>query len=364
MFQEPVSFPRGVPFCRECGKDVQATWKVCPHCAAPQSVENSTQSTDVSLSDSVIGGDVTINQNNPEEIAAAMVSALERLGFSDQGQPESLDEAQQNEVKDILKLSDSLERQGIQLSPQIELDLGRASQTVGNHDNTQNHFNRALESAIQINDFRLISQAYSGLVNVSIRTGDGEAALNYSKANKDAAIQSGDMFEICNAMLSQGRAELKLGQHTEGINTLMQALQIARQQNQDFQVAAILGNLANHYRQMKQYKLAVDAASESLQLFKKFTSIIDICRLTYSCGLINMETGHYHLCEEQLREALTLAQSCGNREMQSSCWVDLGNLYRVHYQLHDQANEYYRNYVSIHRELGNPDNQWIIENKF
>ena len=25
-----------VSLCSECGKEVQATWKVCPHCAAPQ----------------------------------------------------------------------------------------------------------------------------------------------------------------------------------------------------------------------------------------------------------------------------------------------------------------------------------------
>ena len=36
----------------------------------------------VSLQDSAIGGDINITQNNAEDIATAMVSALERLGFT------------------------------------------------------------------------------------------------------------------------------------------------------------------------------------------------------------------------------------------------------------------------------------------
>ena len=46
-----------VRFCRECGEQVETTWKFCPHC-------NSTQQTaSVSVQDGVIAGDVTIYQS-------------------------------------------------------------------------------------------------------------------------------------------------------------------------------------------------------------------------------------------------------------------------------------------------------------
>ena len=46
-----------MPFCRECGGEVETTWKFCPHCNISQ------QTASVSVQDGVISGDVTITQN-------------------------------------------------------------------------------------------------------------------------------------------------------------------------------------------------------------------------------------------------------------------------------------------------------------
>ena len=46
-------------FCKECGKEVQDEWKTCPHCSC--SLEGSSQN--VSLQDSVVMGDIKINDS-------------------------------------------------------------------------------------------------------------------------------------------------------------------------------------------------------------------------------------------------------------------------------------------------------------
>ena len=46
-----------MPFCRECGGQVETTWKFCPHCNSSQ------QTASVSVQDGVIAVDVTITQN-------------------------------------------------------------------------------------------------------------------------------------------------------------------------------------------------------------------------------------------------------------------------------------------------------------
>ena len=51
---------------------------------------SSSQSTKILLQDSVVGGDINITQNNAEDIATAMVRALERMGFSGQSSPAEL----------------------------------------------------------------------------------------------------------------------------------------------------------------------------------------------------------------------------------------------------------------------------------
>ena len=51
-----------MPFCRDCGKEVQEDWKTCPHCSI--SLTESSQS--ISIQDSAISGNVSIN--NPTSI--------------------------------------------------------------------------------------------------------------------------------------------------------------------------------------------------------------------------------------------------------------------------------------------------------
>ena len=60
---------------------------------------SSSQSANVNLHDSVIGGDVNITQNNAVDIATAMVQALERMGFSGQSSPTELTASQEKEVE-------------------------------------------------------------------------------------------------------------------------------------------------------------------------------------------------------------------------------------------------------------------------
>lgn len=68
-----------MPFCRECGKSVEADWKVCPHCAAPignpvsANIENST------INDSVVLVDNSQIINDINSISTAVKSVSQCL---------------------------------------------------------------------------------------------------------------------------------------------------------------------------------------------------------------------------------------------------------------------------------------------
>jgi hypothetical protein len=68
-----------MPFCRECGKEVQDDWKLCPYCESsvdpPSEQNSSSQSTNMLLQDSVIAGDVTTTINDPSSISTAVQEA-------------------------------------------------------------------------------------------------------------------------------------------------------------------------------------------------------------------------------------------------------------------------------------------------
>jgi len=90
----------------------------------PASPAPSNQSANVSLQDSVIGGDVNITQNNAEDIATAMVSALEKMGFSGQSSPAELTPSQEAEVEQVLEMSEQLASHGIEIEPWTETTRG------------------------------------------------------------------------------------------------------------------------------------------------------------------------------------------------------------------------------------------------
>ena len=81
----------------------------------------------VSLQDSVIAGNVNITQNNAEDIAKAMVQALERMGFSGQSSPTELTPSQEKEVEQVLEMSEQLAGHGIEIDPWTEITLGNAA---------------------------------------------------------------------------------------------------------------------------------------------------------------------------------------------------------------------------------------------
>ena len=59
----------------------------------------------INFRDSAMSEDIIITQNNAEDIATAMVKALERVGFSGQSSPAELTPSQEKEVEQVLEMS-------------------------------------------------------------------------------------------------------------------------------------------------------------------------------------------------------------------------------------------------------------------
>ena len=63
-----------MPFCRECGKEVEASWMHCAHCGSQQPVQQS--STNV-IQDSVVTNETNITiYNDPEVITRGIIAAI------------------------------------------------------------------------------------------------------------------------------------------------------------------------------------------------------------------------------------------------------------------------------------------------
>jgi tetratricopeptide (TPR) repeat protein len=167
-----------MPFCRECGGQVEATWKFCSECNNALPLPQSP-----ALKDSVVSGDVNITQNNAEDIATAMVSALERMGFSGQSAPAELTPSQEAEVEQVLEMSEQLVSHGIEIEPWTENTLGNAAKLAGLTNTAQQHYLRALETFRKNGDREGEAASLNNLGNIALNRGDlAEAERLYQKS--------------------------------------------------------------------------------------------------------------------------------------------------------------------------------------
>ena len=124
-----------MPFCRDCGKSVEADWKFCPNC-------NASQQSSVTVQDGVISGDVTVN--NLHDIKEAMGQLLAEIGFTKDSSPDELTSEQTQQVEKVLEISEQLESHGIEIDPCTEITLGNAAKLAGRTHSAQKHYVLAL----------------------------------------------------------------------------------------------------------------------------------------------------------------------------------------------------------------------------
>tara|TARA_X000001036_G_scaffold48074_1_gene38421 strand:+ start:529 stop:1575 length:1047 start_codon:yes stop_codon:yes gene_type:complete len=73
-----------MPFCRQCGKEVESDWKICPFCGEPQDIGNdkSESPSPLQFQDSAMSGDIhhTVINNDVDAVTNAVIMALDKLG--------------------------------------------------------------------------------------------------------------------------------------------------------------------------------------------------------------------------------------------------------------------------------------------
>ena len=97
-----------MPFCRECGKEVQNDWKTCPHCSS--SLTESSQG--ISVQDSAISGDVIGVVNDPKAISEGYKQALKEI---EEEKQKEIDEEEERK-----RIAEEEERKRIALEKEIE----------------------------------------------------------------------------------------------------------------------------------------------------------------------------------------------------------------------------------------------------
>ena len=164
---------------RKLSQDGKSEWtgsEWVPVGTETQHVSGANVYTQQKIVDSVIMGNLTsqtIVQNSPEDMAKAMVLALEQIGFVGNIQTSNPSNQQMSNVKNLLKAGDELTSQGVTIKGSTNLKLGNAARLTGRYQAAMEYYQRALDT------FRAESN----------RSGEADALINIGYV----ALNQGDV---------------------------------------------------------------------------------------------------------------------------------------------------------------------------
>ena len=177
---------------RQLSQDGKSEWtgsEWVPVGTETQHVSGANVYTQQKIVDSVIMGNLTsqtIVQNSPEDMAKAMVLALEQIGFVGNIQTSNPSHQQMSNVKNLLKAGDKLSSRGVKIQGSTDLKLGNAARLTGRYQAAMEHYQRALDT------FRAESN----------RSGEADALINigYVALNQGDVPQAYSTFQDAQAM--------------------------------------------------------------------------------------------------------------------------------------------------------------------
>jgi tetratricopeptide (TPR) repeat protein len=210
-----------MPFCRECGGQVEVTWKFCPHC------NNEQESSVVIGNDSVHVGDITVNKI--DEIKQGLEEVLAGLGFTKDSSPTELTPSQEAEVEQVLEMSEQLASHGLEIDPWTEIVLGNAAKLSGRTNTAQQHYLRALETFRKSGDRQGEAASLGNLGLIARRRGDLAEAERLQRESLAIEREIGNRQGEAASLINLGEIARHRGDLAEAERLQRESLAIKRE---------------------------------------------------------------------------------------------------------------------------------------
>jgi tetratricopeptide (TPR) repeat protein/predicted Ser/Thr protein kinase len=163
------------------------------------------------------------------------------------------------------------------------------------------------------------------------------------------------------ALLAQGRVEIKSGNPANGLDSLSAALSLATQFNRDEQRADVQQAMGVAYQLLNRLPDALRSFQDSLEIKRKLGLKSGSAESLSAIAQVNRAMGKPDLALQGYTEALSLMRETGDKAGTAGAINDLGNL------LYDQGNydkslNLFKEFLRIVTELGNEQDQGLALN--
>jgi tetratricopeptide (TPR) repeat protein len=197
---------------------------------------------------------------------------------------------------------------------------------------------------------------FKALGNATHELGDYEIAKNWYHKSLDIALKINDKFEQGEILNNIANCWKNTRNYDQAIKIYFHSLEIARKQKKQSLIARVLGNIGNIYNENGNHILAIKFYRQSLVILEKLISKEPIAIHQYSIEMGNLGNAYYwsgdykNAMEYQLIH-LDMSRKLGDKQGENR---SLGRLGRIHHSMgnNSKAIKHLHESLSISQDIG------------
>lgn len=238
-------------------------------------------------------------------------------------------------------------------------NLGICYDYTGEYDKAIHEFYEALKISERNNDANSEAYALSNLGLIFNKQGMYEKALQYHTKSLKIRKKHGNKTGISASMNNLAITYMDMKKFNKAIYFFNQAVSIDQTLHDSAGLSDDYNNLGVCYENTNKFTQALSYHQLSLEIKLKLNQTLGIANSWYNIGVVEKKQGQFSKAIIHLKQAETLADSIGSKELQSSIYDNLREIYAIQHN-YKLAFNYSEKQHILEDEL---DNEEIIRSQ-
>ena len=184
----------------------------------------------------------------------------------------------------------------------------------------------ALVKAENLDDPLIKGRIYGAMAGLHISMGNFKTAIDCGYKSLILIQTSGDKGQEAWTLYGFGTGFFDMGVLDQARDYYQQSLALFEENDDSVGKARSLNGLGSVLQQESKFEEALPYHESSLELFRTAQNPIGEARAINDIGMVYLHLGEYALARSLLFESLRIREQVGNRQSQSTSWMNLGTL--------------------------------------
>ena len=231
------------------------------------------------------------------------------------------------------------------------LKRGKLLQLIGNWQESEDAFRRALQLAKSSRDVVMIGESNTSLGHLLLLRGEYEEAAHYLKIAAGLFESVDDRTGFAKVKGHLGNLHLRLGEYPAAKNCFQDSIKAGYVAGASSGSAQIVANLALTHMNLGELEEGVRVVEEQLPLHRDRNDKQGLAILLVNLGIVQYDKGDYEGARKSYEEGLQLAEELGNKQLVSTALGSLGLVIQKQGD-YDRAMKLFRRDHEVTEELG------------